>query len=110
MAGGAFFRRFNHPSLFLKFTCALADWRLRLFGWSLGVQGIFVKKSLFQQIGGFPEWDLFEDLEFSRRLVKFGKVVALGPPILTSGRRFGRNPIRRTIEDLILTWKYLIKW
>ncbi len=108
-AGGAFFRRFDHPSLFLKFTCLLADWRLRLFGWSLGDQGVFVKKTRFQKIGGFPEWDIFEDLEFSRRLVKSGKAAALGPPIITSGRRFGDNPIRRTIKDLILTWKYLRK-
>ncbi len=109
VAGGAFCRRFVHPSFFLKFTCLLADWRLRLFGWSFGDQGIFVRKSLFQEIGGFPEIDLFEDLEFSRHLAESGKVIALSPPVLSSGRRFGRNPFRRTIQDLILTWKYLRK-
>ncbi len=107
VAGGAFCRRFDHPSLFLKFTCLLADWRLRWFGWSLGDQGIFVRKFVFEEIGGFPEIDIFEDLEFSRRLAKKGKTAALSPAILTSGRRFGQNPVRKTFQDIMLTWKYL---
>ncbi len=107
--GGAFCRRFDHPSLFLKLTCLLADLRLRLFGWSFGDQGIFVRKSIFEELGGFPEIELFEDLEFSRRLAQRGNTAILSPPILTSGRRFGRNPVRKTLQDLILTWKYLRK-
>ena len=105
--GGAFCRRFDHISLFLKFTCLLADLRLRWFGWSFGDQGIFVRKSIFEEMGGFPEIDLLEDMSFSRRLAQRGKTAILNPPILTSGRRFGRNPIRKTFQDILLTWKYL---
>ena len=107
--GGAFARRYNHPSLFLRLTCSLAGLRSGLFGWNLGDQGIFVRKAIFDQIGGYSEIDLFEDLEFSRRLVKLGRTVNLGPPILSSGRRFGTSPIRTTWRDFLLTMRYLTK-
>ena len=66
VVGGAFKRRFDHPSLFLKATCRLADIRSQLFGWHFGDQGIFVKKSIFDKSGGFPEKNKMEDLDFSQ--------------------------------------------
>lgn len=104
--GGAFHRQFDHPSLFLKLTCCLAGWRSRLLAWFFGDQGIFVRNEIFHRLGGFPEIDLFEDLEFSRRLARSGRVVTLPPPVVSSGRRFGRNPVHRTLKDMQLTWRY----
>lgn len=108
VVGGAFTRRFDHPSLFLKLTCRLADIRSRLFGWHFGDQGIFVRRSIFDNVGGFPERNNLEDLDFSRRLKHYGTVVTLDLSIVTSGRRFGRHPIRRTINDFLITLKYFI--
>ena len=107
--GGAFARRYNHPSIFLRLTCRLAGLRSRLLGWNLGDQGIFVRKVIFDQIEGYSEIDMFEDLDFSRRLAKLGRTVNLGPPIRTSGRRFGSTPIRTTFRDFLLTLRYLMK-
>jgi rSAM/selenodomain-associated transferase 2 len=107
VVGGAFARRFDHPSMFLHFTCVLADLRGHVFGLHLGDQGIFVRRRVYQRIGGFPEWDSFEDLEFSRRMSQQGTVATLGPAIRTSGRRFGPHPVKRTLRDLMLTARYL---
>ena len=108
VVGGAFIRRFDHPSLFLKLTCRLADTRSRLFGWHFGDQGIFVKRSIFDKTGGFSERNYLEDIDFSRRLKHYGKVVTLNLPLLSSGRRFGRSPIRRAVKDLLITFNYLV--
>lgn len=106
--GGAFSRRFDSPSSALRATCRLADWRGRLWGWFLGDQGIFVRRDLFWQLGGFPNIDVFEDLEFSRRMAQVGKVALLRPSLRTSARRFARKgPWQQTAIDFCLSLKYL---
>ena len=108
VAGGAFARRFRPRSLFLELTCALAELRNRAIGWHLGDQGIFARAEIFRKMGGFKPVDRFEDLDFSRRLAGFGKVVTLRPPVLSSNRRFlRRGPFRTTCRDFYLTCRYL---
>lgn len=108
IAGGAFTRRFDSPSLFLRATTRLADLRSRHFGLFLGDQGIFVRREIFEALGGFDEsLELCEDLDFSRRLRALGKTVALRPSVLTSARRFeARGPLRTTLADLRHAWNY----
>lgn len=106
--GGGFRRRFEFPSVFLKLTCWLADWRCRNRGWFLGDQGIFVTRGTFEELGGFPEWPWFEDLEFSRKLAKLGRTVWIDSELRTSGRRFERlGPWRQTWRDFSATQSYL---
>jgi rSAM/selenodomain-associated transferase 2 len=106
--GGAFARRFDSPSLFLRLTCLLAEFRNRTMGWFLGDQAIFVCRELFYQLGGFSAMDQFEDLDFSRRLAEAAKVVTLRPPVISSARRFQREgAFARTLSDLCLTIAYL---
>jgi len=106
--GGGFARRYESPSLFLRLTCALAEARTRLSGWFLGDQAIFVRRATFTALGGFREWDIFEDLDFSRRVARSGRVVTLRPPVLSAARRFAaRGAVRTTWRDLGLTARYL---
>lgn len=108
IVGGGFARRFQSPSLFLRCTCALAEIRNRAIGWHLGDQAIFVRKTLFAKLGGFRGMDQFEDLDFSRRLRREGRLVTLRPPVISSSRRFEREgPVVRTVRDFILTMRYL---
>lgn len=108
VVGGAFARRYDSHSPLLRVTCALAGVRARLCGWFLGDQGIFVRAELFQELGGFRDFDLFEDLDFSRRLRRAGRVVTLRPPVTSSARRFQRlGPWRSTWADFALTYCYL---
>lgn len=106
--GGAFRRRFDLPSPFLRATCRLADWRGRRLGLFLGDQAMFVWREVFERLGGFRSLRLFEDFEFSRRLSRVGPVVLLENVVVSSGRRFlRRGPVRQTLADLALTWRFL---
>ncbi len=60
-------------------------------------QGIFVKREIFQELGGFKEIPLMEDLEFSRRLRKRVSVITIKSSIVTSARRFNNKGIIRTL-------------
>ncbi len=108
IVGGGFVRRYASHSLFLRATCLLARCRNRTLGWHLGDQAMFARASVFFQLGGFPETSIFEDLEFSRRLKRLGRVVTLTPAVTTSARRFAAGPVRTTGRDLGLTIGYLL--
>lgn len=106
--GGGFARRYDSCSWFLRTTCLLASLRIRWAGWFLGDQAIFVRRRIFEELGGFRDLDLFEDLDFSRRMTKAGQVVTLLPPVITSARRFhARGEMLTTLSDVWLTFRYL---
>jgi hypothetical protein len=108
--GGAFRRRFAHPSAWLRFTCRLADWRGRWWGWFLGDQAMFVRAAAFRRLGGFAPIDVAEDLEFSARLASAGRTVLLPATVLSSGRRFARRgPVRQTLRDLAFATGFLLR-
>jgi rSAM/selenodomain-associated transferase 2 len=109
VVGGAFARQFRTNSLFLKFTCALAAIRNRAIGWHLGDQGIFCRAEIFRELGGFKNMRAFEDVDFSRRLAKKGRLVTLRPAVLSSARRFDEGAVKRTAKDLVLTMRYLLR-
>lgn len=108
IVGGGFRRRFDHPSELLGFTSWLAGLRARGWGALLGDQGLFVRRTPFDALGGFPPINLFEDLEFSLRLRAVGHTVVLPATVLSSGRRFARRGVvRQTARDFLLTVRYL---
>ena len=108
VVGGGFSRQFDSPSFFLRVTCSLATWRSRALHWFFGDQGIFVRRQVFESLGGFKQMRIFEDLDFSRRLSRRGKTVTLWPGVVSSARRFGRRgPFRTTCSDFWLTCCYL---
>ncbi len=107
VVGGAFARRYDSPSLLLRATCWLARVRNRFWGWHLGDQAMFARAKMFRRLGGFAELDRFEDLDFSRRLGRRGRLVTLRPAVVSSARRFARGSLRTTLRDLALTVGYL---
>ncbi|MGV3772073.1 MAG: TIGR04283 family arsenosugar biosynthesis glycosyltransferase [Verrucomicrobiales bacterium] len=108
VVGGGFRRYFLSESIFLQLTCRLTYVRNRAIGWHLGDQAMFASATAFQKLGGFREMDRFEDLDFSRRLKKLGKLTTIPNPVLTSGRRFEqKGPFRTTVRDFWWTMKYV---
>jgi rSAM/selenodomain-associated transferase 2 len=106
--GGGFARHYANASPFLRVTCALAELRTRAFGWFLGDQAIFVRRATFEMLCGFREWETFEDLDFSRRMARAGRVVTLRPAVISAARRFAaRGAVKTTLSDLWLTMRYL---
>ena len=109
IVGGAFARRYASPSIFLRITCLLAELRGKMFGWFLGDQAMFVRTEVFDALSGFKEWEIFEDLDFSRRMKRLGRVMTLRPPVVTSARRFSSGgAVGTTLSDLWLTFRYVV--
>lgn len=89
----------RHP--LLRAVERLMNARSRLTGIATGDQAIFVTRALFTAIGGFPDMPLMEDVELSRRLKRFGAPLCLHHRIVTSGRRWEKRGVLRTI---LLMW------
>ena len=109
VVGGGFARRYDSPSRWLRLTCWFAEWRNRWFGWYLGDQAIFVRREVFAQLGGFRDFDVFEDVDLSRRLAQQGKLATLRPPVVSSARRFTETgAFHRSLLDASLLGRYLL--
>ena len=107
VVGGAFFRKFDgrHPRLMWLESVARF---LTLHGGTLyGDQSIFVRREVFERLGGFAKIPLMEDVEFSRRLRRAGKIAVLDPPVASSGRRhLKRGAWRTTIQNALFIVLY----
>lgn len=75
----------------------LISLRSRLSRTATGDQAIFVRREIFEGLGGFPPIDICEDLDFSRRLKRAGAVACLRSRVITSARRWQRAGLIRTV-------------
>ena len=74
-----------------------------------GDQCIVVRKDFFNELGGFPDWPLFEDVEFLRRARKRTRIQSFPLEVVTSARRFKKNGIyRQQIFNGLLVLQYLL--
>jgi rSAM/selenodomain-associated transferase 2 len=94
---GRFDVNFSGKHLLLRVIEILMNWRSRLSHIATGDQAIFVKRELFEAIGGFPEIDLMEDIALSKMLKKHGRPLCLYQRVLTSSRRWEEKGLFRTI-------------
>jgi rSAM/selenodomain-associated transferase 2 len=95
IVGGAFEHLFAEPGWSLRAITWINRIRYRLTRNYYGDQGIFVRASVFRQMGGYRDLLLMEDLDFSQRLKRVGQSVLIRVPLLTSARRFlARGPWR----------------
>jgi rSAM/selenodomain-associated transferase 2 len=69
--------------------------RVRWLGMPYGDQGIFVRRVLFEELGGFPEVPLMEDWLLSRRLRRIAPPVLLPGPLNVSARRWRKHGVLR---------------
>ena len=89
----------SHP-LFRVVETAM-NWRSRLTGIATGDQGIFVRRTVFERLGGFPPIPLMEDIALSRKLRRIRRPLCLRERVLTSSRRWERDGILKTV---LLMW------
>lgn len=95
--GGRFDVEIDGTHWMLKIVAALINQRSRLTGVATGDQGIFVRRPVFQSMGGFPEVPLMEDIAFCRKLKRIGPIACLRSRVITSGRRWESDGVWRTI-------------
>ena len=106
LAGGAPWGRFDVDiagrSRMLPVIAALMNLRSRWTGIATGDQAIFVRRTLFDAVGGFPDQPLMEDIELSRRLCRRHRPACLRQRVCTSGRRWEKHGLWRT---MLLMWR-----
>ena len=96
-AWGRFDVRLDSSTWMLKVVSQMINWRSRLSGIATGDQAIFIKKPLFEQLGGYPQQPLMEDIELCKRLKAIGKPACLRSKVITSARRWQQYGTWRTI-------------
>jgi hypothetical protein len=96
-----------------------AGWRLRavelgalvrdrLGGLPYGDQGLLVRRSLFEAVGGFPEIPVMEDVAIVRALRRRTTLRRLDAPLVVSARRWRRvGPIRGSLRNVALVSAYV---
>jgi glycosyltransferase involved in cell wall biosynthesis len=106
VAGGAYRLRFDDGARVYQMMARRADRRSRAGAYT-GDQGIFVRRSVFEQLGGFPTWPLMEDVAFSERLRRQGRVVLLDEAAFTSTRRHkAQGPYRLILRVMLIRLLY----
>jgi rSAM/selenodomain-associated transferase 2 len=89
-------------SRWLPVIAAFMNARSRLTGIATGDQGLFVRREAFAAVGGFPPIPLMEDVAFSKAMKRRGPPACLAGKVATSGRRWERHGVARTI---LLMWR-----
>lgn len=90
-----FFHDYDTP--LMRFIARSSNLRARHVGLYFGDQGIFIKREVFERIGGYPDISIMEDWEMGLRLKKEGRMKLLDACIGTSGRRFKNGGALRTL-------------
>ncbi len=108
IVAGAFLLKINSKNKALKFIEIMANWRSYLFSLPYGDQGIFLKRSIFEQIGGFQNLEIMEDFDLIQRLKKLGKIRIAEASVITCDRRWQKLGILKTtlINQLVIMGYY----
>lgn len=99
---GRFDVRFTGRHFVYRIIELSMNWRSRLSSIATGDQAIFVIRSLFNDIGGFPDIPLMEDIALCKKLKSYGNPLNLSSRVITSSRRWERRGVIRTI---LLMWR-----
>ena len=106
---GAFDILIDSSCFKFRWISRFANLRSRLTGIAYGDQGIFLRKKTFDDIGGYADIPLMEDIELCRRIKPLGKIYFLELPIYPSPRRFDNQGVLCTlIRDSMLVFSYAV--
>jgi rSAM/selenodomain-associated transferase 2 len=97
IAGGRFDIHLDGSETIFRVIEAFMNARSRMTRIATGDQAIFVRRSVFHALGGYAPIPLMEDIEFSTRLKRHGRVACLRSRARTSVRRWRRQGPWRTI-------------
>jgi rSAM/selenodomain-associated transferase 2 len=99
--GGRFDVRLDSDTTWLWLVSRLMNFRSRVTSIVTGDQALFVRRPVFQAVGGFPDIPIMEDIALSMQLKQKGRIAAIDSCVLTSARRWRRYGTARTI---MLMW------
>jgi rSAM/selenodomain-associated transferase 2 len=88
-----------HP--LLRCVETFMNWRSRLTGIATGDQGLFVRRNIFEQLGGYPDIALMEDIALSRALKRISRPACLRQRLRSSSRHWEK---RGMVKTILLMW------
>lgn len=112
LAGGAhhwgrFDVRLDSDRPLLRLVGWLMNLRSRWTGIATGDQMLFVRRALFDRVGGFPDIALMEDIALSKTLKRYGTPACLRARVTTSARRWEAQGAWRTIFSM---WRLRLRY
>lgn len=103
---GCFRLAFDDGGAFLR-ACAWCS-RIDSVFTRFGDQGIAVRREFYAELGGFPAWPLFEDVDLLRRARRVTRVWSFPACVTTSARRFrAHGPLRQQWRNVRLLLRFL---
>ena len=106
-AWGRFDVRIAGSHWMLPVVATLMNGRSRWTGIATGDQALFMRREVFEHLGGFAAQALMEDIEMSKRLRAWGAPACIRQRVRTSGRRWEQHGVWRTIFLMWrLRWRY----
>jgi rSAM/selenodomain-associated transferase 2 len=105
-AWGRFDVRFDDGG-WLRLVGIMMNTRSRLTGIATGDQAMFMTRAAFDEAGGFPPIALMEDVALSARLKRLGRPLCLRARVTTSGRRWRRHGVWRTV---LMMWQLRVRY
>jgi rSAM/selenodomain-associated transferase 2 len=107
VSGGNFALRFDGAD---RFSRVLGAWYgvQRRAGIYYGDSAIWLRRDVYDRLGGFRPLPIMEDYDLVRRLERAGRTACLPGPAVTSARRWQRMGLPRTIASWVLIrWLFL---
>lgn len=99
---GGFMHQFSGNDWRLTFISFLNNFRCVRSRVIYGDQAMFVRRALFEQLGGFPDQPILEDVAFCERLIQVTEPLLLSPPVVTDARKFITMGIWRSFIRVLL--------
>jgi len=94
---GCFRQRFSGDDWRLRLVSRLHNFRCRCTGVMYGDQAMFVRRRVFESLGGFPDVDVLEDVVFTDRLARLGRPTLVPAEVVTDARKFVRMGVFRSL-------------
>jgi rSAM/selenodomain-associated transferase 2 len=99
---GGFMHRFSGDDWRLKLISFLDNFRCMRSRIIYGDQALFVRRELFEQLGGFPSQPILEDVAFCEKLIRVTTPLLLSPPVITDARKFLKMGVWRSFLRVLL--------
>ena len=91
-----------------RWLAGRANWRAKTFGLPYGDQGLLISRALYDEVGGFEDMPLMEDVSIVRRIGK-SRLVLLPAKAETSAAKYERDGYRRRAwHNAFLLVRYLM--
>ena len=107
---GCFAHRIDAAGLALRIIERTDNLRARWLRLPYGDQGIFVRRAVFEQLGGYADAPILEDLMLARTLKRRGAPRVLSFVLKTDARRWIRDGVMRTTAtNWRVLWKFFVR-